>query len=721
MSAPKGLNALFLSLVLVLLAAAAAPAYELIAENEHLSLFLRRDTLAVRVQDRASGYLWSSVIEELVPGENNVSWSNFMSSGLAVEYFEAGRTRVRRTDLLSAAEVKVEVAAAELGFSARINFTELGISLELDVRLDGSQVVVSVPTDSIVEEEQSRLSAVYLYPFLGAVRQDLLPGYLFVPDGVGALIEFVHNENKFNSPYEERFFGQNEGLGSAGFSENVRPPYTMQMPVFGILHEHEKLGPHGVFAVVEEGRYNAKLVAYPNGVITQYNWITAKFMLREAYSQPTSRAMGGGIMVYENRANPENLQIRYFFSHGKKAGYVGMAQLYQDYLKKTGVLGSRPPKRRQIPLRLDLLGAEAENGLLRRNLIPMTSAVEARKILEELRELTGADLLAVYQGWNPGGRSGHSPYPVQFEKKLGGKTGFQALQAWAEQAQVQLHFYSDYTVGFRQAARFSLRRDAVRRINKTLLQKRTWKEVYPNYYYLMPRRAAELMEDDLIAYQEAEIHRLALDSTHILFSYAVGERAISRAESARLFSRGIEVLKNGLAGLAFYDPPVYLWEYAESYLDLPLYSSQYSFFGRTVPFLPLVLRGHLDYYAPYTNFFANQEEELLRLIEYGAYPSYYLTWQPAYKLKHTNSNEIFTSTYADWREVIVRQYSRVNAILAEVEGESMRDHTQLAPEVAAVEYTNGKVIVVNYSQQDYELDGRPVPGRSAVLLEVGEQ
>ena len=698
-----------------------ALAYERVAENDQLILYVQADSLAIRVEHKETGYLWSSIIEDLVPRENNVSWSNFMSSGLALEYFEENRTRVIRTDLLSAQEVEIELNPLEHGFSAQVNFGQLGISFQLDVYLEDNHLVVAVPRHSLRERGGSRLGALYLYPFLGATRQDQIPGYLFVPDGIGALIEFVYNQNKFNTPYEERFFGRNEGLPTASNPVNVRPPYTIKAPVFGIYHEPAVFGPQGVFAIVEEGQYNARLLAYPNGVVTQYNWITTKFVLREAYSQPTSRGMGGGVMVIETRANPENVQVRYIFTHGEQANYVGMAQSYQAYLEQQGILERNMAKREQIPLRLDLLGAETENGLLWKNLLPMTTTAQTQVMLGELQDLTEAELFVIFQGWNQGGKSGTSPYKISFERRLGGAQGFEDLLSFAERSQIKLYFYADYTQGYKEATRFSVRRDGAQRLNKTLLEKPTGKEVYPYLYLLTPQRAVELMAEDVRLYAGTGMTRVAVDHTpELLFSHARGGAVTARVESAHLYQQGLALLREGLTSVALHNPNVYLWGLSDAYLDLPLYSSQYAFFGRTVPFLPLVLRGYLDYFAPYTNFFANQEEELLRLVEYGAYPSYYLTWEPAYKLKHSNSNQVFTSTYADWREVIRKQYALLNEVLGQVEGATIFGHTQLTPEVVAVEYSNGKLIVVNYSTQDYESAKMVVPGRGVVVQEVQE-
>ena len=52
-----------------------------------------------------------------------------------------------------------------------------------------------------------------------------------------------------------------------------------------------------------------------------------------------------------------------------------------------------------------------------------------------------------------------------------------------------------------------------------------------------------------------------------------------------------------------------------------MYSSQYLQFTDTVPFLAIALRGELDLFGANANFYAYARDELLRLIDYGIYPS----------------------------------------------------------------------------------------------------
>ena len=449
-----------------------------------------------------------------------------------------------RTDLVSAQDVNIDLTPKEQGFTAQVSFDSLGIRFELQVTLEENQVVVRIPHDSIVEEGTVRLASIYVYPFFGAVRKGEVPGYLLVPDGVGAIIDFVDNKNKFNVPYEARIFGDNEGLTPTTASGIVKPPYTVKAPVFGLIHDSEAYGAHSLFAVIEEGQYNARLLAYPNGVVTQYNWITAKFHLRETYLQPTSKTMGG-IVVYEKNPNPENIQVRYFFSHGKGSDYVGMAQTYQTYLVERGILTSKQFTRSSTPIRLDILGAETENGLLTKKLVPMTTVEQALQMVKEIQSLTGGELMVILRGWNKGGLSGTSPYEIRFERGLGGKKGFQDLAEELALSQSKLYLYTDYTTAYSEAQRFSVRSDAARRLNKTTMERPTMRDVYDRFYLLTPQRTKEMVLEDIHSYEQVGAKGIAVDKTpHTLFSL-VGMMTILVSVLSKALERLKEQMESG--------------------------------------------------------------------------------------------------------------------------------------------------------------------------------
>jgi hypothetical protein len=690
--------------------------YVKIAENNELTLYLNKSNLAIKVMDNQTGYTWSSIIDELVPKENNKSWANFMSSGISIEYFENDKPNPDRTDLISEKKKTVQVIEDENGFTANIYLDKLEIGFQLKIKIENNNLVVNIPNESIIEGSNKKLASIYVYPLLGATRKDEIKGYLFVPDGAGALIRFKDNQNKYSLPYETKIYGLNEAIDKPLNEKTMKEPYNINFPVFGVYHDVK----HGqsILGIIENGQYNAKILGYPNGVTTQYNWVTAKFLFRETYLQPTSRSMEG-MIISESIKNDEDIQVRYVFKHGEDANYIGMAKTYQKYLVDHGVLKKKEEFTKDIPLRVDFLGAESKNALFFKKVVPMTTVADVKNIVKDLKSNGIEEMLVVYRGWNKGGFSGQNPYGIAFEEELGSKKDFQSLIETFKVSGIPLYFYDNYTLGFDESDRFTAREDAAVRIDKTIFEKKTFRDVYDHYFYLSSEKTKEIMNENISRYEDQKIENIALDGiSNVLYSEKVEDQVLSRAAHAEVYTNEIAKVEESLHSVAMYRPNDYMLQFTDSYLEVPMYSSQYIYLDETVPFVQIVLRGYVDYYASYSNFFANQSKETLKLIEYGAFPSYFLTKEQSYKLKYTNSNHLFTSAYSDWKNRILATYEKLNDVLLEVQGASIEDRVILAKDVVKVSYSNNVDIIVNYTNRNYEYQGVTVPAKGFQIVGV---
>nr|WP_243864557.1 DUF5696 domain-containing protein [Paenibacillus castaneae] len=639
-----------------------------------------------------------------------------MASGLSLEYFQENKPNAIRTDIVSQANKSITFETLDNGFKAIIRLNDLQIGMELFVMLEQDQLVVRIPQQSIMEGNNKKLGSVFVYPFLGATKAGEKEGYMFIPDGSGALIRLADNKGKFKIPFEAKIYGINEGIESVNRGIFTNPPLTVQYPVFGIVHGE---GGNGLFGIVENGQYNAKIVAYPNGVNTPYNWTTAQFLSRESYLQPTSRSLGG-IIVYEKSRNPEDIGIRYTFLSGKDASYVGMAKTYQAYLEEKSILARKNEDAdAKIPMQMDVLGADTENGMLSKRLIPMTTVGQLEKMLEDMRTNGIDNVNVVYKGWNEGGYSGTSPSPVKYETALGSKKDFQRLAASLNEIGTPLYLYSDFTIGNEGSKRFSVRSHAAKKIDKSILTIPTYDEVYKTLYYLSAETTSSLVKQNAKLYAEQNISGIAVDTTgSVLFSEMTSNGSSSRSQTAETYKASMQTLSETMPSILMYRPNDYMLPFADRVLDVPMDTSQYIYISETVPFVQMVLKGYKDYFAPYSNFFANPQASLLRMIETASYPSYYLTYETSYKLKHTNSNDVYTSAYADWSESMTDTYRILNEALQPTIGAKMQNHERLSDGIVKVTYDNGIEVLVNYTSRDYQWEGISVPAKGFQVKEV---
>ena len=322
----------------------------------------------------------------------------------------------------------------------------------------------------------------------------------------------------------------------------------------------------------------------------------------------------GGIVVYEQEMNDEDIQVKYIFNHGEQADYIGMAKTYQDYLIDQGVLSQKQGTSPDIPLRIDFLGAESQNGLFFKKMIPMTTTGEMQEILNDLQNDGIADIMVVFKGWNKGGVSGMNPVPVSFENKLGDQKEWNELIVSLKNKNIPLYFYDNYAIGYGKSKRFSVRKDAAIKIDKTILEKKTYKDVYESFYYLSGQKTTDVIKANINQYKKQDISLVAVDGmSNILYSEMKKDTVLTRGYNASRYIDNANHLYENLDSVVMYEPNDYMLQYADAYLDIPMSTSQYTYLDDTVPFIQIVLKGYMDYYAPYSNFSANQQEELLRL------------------------------------------------------------------------------------------------------------
>ncbi|GAA0369805.1 DUF5696 domain-containing protein [Bacillus horti] len=692
--------------------------YTLIAESEELSLFVNEENAAIKIQDKRSDYVWSSTptAEDMEVGSLNAEWQGNVMSPVLVRYVTTS-AQIRSGSLSTLEGEIVEFEEIDQGFRAQIVLEGLEASFELIVKLDEGALVVQVPDESIQEEGTMRLQSIQMYPFLGATKGATVPGYMFVPDGSGALIRYQEGNTRYDEPFSRYIYGSDPSLQTRFFASSFLQPVTL--PVFGMVHGEDQ---HGYVAIVEDGKYQAEIMAYPSGITTDMNWVSARFTLRHVYFQPTSRNMGG-INSYQRERSKEDKQVRYLFLTGDEANYGGMAKAYREYLIERQALPEKTQANEDIPLRVEFLGAEVEPGMIRQSLVQMTTFEQVQTIIQALEERDISNIRAVYQGWSKGGYSGRNPDKFPVERSLGGKAGLEELQEFFADREASLFLGADYTSAFEKAKQFNPRSDAVRRITNHVLSRPLGNEVSSSQiydidvYYMNPQKAYELAQEDVQEFGELGIEGIAATQLATeLFSDYHQQQRMSRKETATAYTQLAELLRVSTGELAVYSAHDFLLPFADELFDAPMSSSQYMYVTDAVPFLQMVLHGSVNYYVSPINFQANPEEQVLRMVEYGAYPSYYLTYEHARLLRNTASSHIFTSEYMNWLNTIQSHYSRVNQALRHVQSATMEERSVLDWGVVQVQYSNGVQIFVNYTGDDFQVEGTTIPARDFLVI-----
>jgi hypothetical protein len=130
-----------------------------------------------------------------------------------------------------------------------------------------------------------------------------------------------------------------------------------------------------------------------------------------------------------------------------------------------------------------------------------------------------------------------------------------------------------------------------------------------------------------------------------------------------------------------------------------------------------MIKGHRQGFARAGNFFSNTSNELLRMIDYGLYPAFFITEASAYDLIDTGSENIFTSRYLDWQTEIQRQYDFLSEALQSTIGQKVIQREVLSLGVIELVYENEAKLYINYSGNDFVSDDGIVPSLGYLVQE----
>lgn len=694
--------------------------YDLIGENQKLALYLREESASIRVVDKKSGYIWGALREDK-PDDLNKTWSAFGNSIVSILYYdEVGSTAKTGA---GHEDNRCRFEKIENGVIVHVEFIEKDkstkkesiISLSAKVELKEDHIRFSLDDSSIKETGDNKLGQVYFAPFLGATVGDEIGGYMFVPDGSGALIRF-QRPIKYLTGYSDRVYGSDYSidntytvgdLNANRTNDFLKSSETVTMPVYGISHGYDA---NALFGYVESGAEYSAVMAEPAGIITDYNYATAYFLYRQAYMQPTERD-GSGVQIVQEKPNTVNPALSIYFLSGEDANYTGMAQCYRNILQTQGVLPGADIS--DPALMIDFIAADICEGFLVNTTTSLTDQNSLIAAAEYLQQQGIEKASFQLMGWQKGGLNGYNKLDTYTTTEFGKLQELSQLKQALSGYDLSMYLAP---MSARQGQVTSQKDYAIALSQEIIGILRNNKAVFlGDVQYIKTQTALQVLESQVDILRQAGLNSFAVDeAAELLYSEMLMGEEQTRSEVMQLVTEKLTALA-GQDGLTLYTPNAYAFGVTSVYRDVPMSASRYSFETDSVPFLQIVLSGAMTMYAPYANQSFYTDLDVLKCIEYNAYPSFLLTGEDSSLLSGTPSQEYFSTSFEDWKVTVVSIYQRIDQVLSHVQGQQMQSHRVLQEGVVQVTYETGS-IYVNYTDTQAEVNGVTVPATAAVYV-----
>lgn len=595
----------------------------------------------------------------------------------------------------------------------------ISFKVALEYRLTDDYVEVSVPVSAIEENGGASIFRVQLLrSFAAADNQE--NGYIVVPNGDGSIINFNNGKTGAGN-YSQFIYGIDMLAADYTVMETSN---NASMALFGLCKENGT-----ILATVEDGATLASITAGISGKVNNYNYAYTSFAIRGSETLEMFGTTGNeaALPIVEPEPYDRNLTVRYTFLDESHRGYTGIANYYRDRLISEGVLSPQTGEE-SIKFYYDVIaGVEMTEFFLGKQymgLTAMTTFEEAEMISDRLAEAGIANQVMNLQGWFNGGYYHDVPDRIRVPWKLGGKRGLEALNAavaenggslYADvafqkvtfdskrfnyEAESAKYYGSGYVASFGQVNPVTLRQTSSLGYHETM------------YDLISPKFLVRYVSAFANKFAKYDVDGISLrDLGSTLHSDKKRSEQIHREEALDVVIGQLDTIANTEKNVLVNSANDYAWYVADDIINLPLNDNDYVIIDANIPLYEMIVHGSIDYCGETYNLTdaANDREQILTMIEYGAAPHFVFTWDPTTQMKYSGMNGSYATTFDTWADKAYEVYQEVNDALSRVDGQIMESHEILPGGIRKIVYSNGVTIYVNYSNSARSADGIQIP------------
>lgn len=595
------------------------------------------------------------------------------------------------------------------GVRLNYHFPEENITVPLELTLCDGVLSARVDVESVKNSENYSLYAFSMLPYFGSGNGQT-EGYLFIPDGSGALVDFQTDRSNAQ-PYNQPIYGL-----EPSYVGDLHPGSTEKvlLPIYGIGK------PEGAFlAEITSGVGVASLEAYASGMINHHNTVYPSFQVigsgTVTIGESNQGAVKEAVLNHDSRLLSEaRVDFRFLT---EDTSYVGMAKAYREMLKSRGVGATSG---QSTPLYTEFVGGvlkkESVFGFLVDRSRPLTTVEQAQGAVNDLKQMT-EDLSLIYTNWSKDGITGKLPVKAKPEGVVGTAKEFNAL---ASAVDGRLALAYEPLLLQKGGNGFNTYADTAKRIGGEAV--RLWQYRLSTEYKDNEQRAAYyvktgVLKDSFDSYLADQSKRLGGTS---LYSETLGNLSYTD------FSDDIVVRDQAIADITavlaaggkwiLKQPAAYALPYTAAVVDAPIVSSGFDLFTEDVPFYQLCLNGLVDMTTACVNAQDNPRIAVLNAVETGSALFFRLFCEDAVSLQDTAQNTLFYGSYGAWKEDISSLYALWKTAQADIGDATVVSRECVMDDVYKTTFSNGKAVYVNYGENTYQADGVTV---SAYSFSVG--
>lgn len=669
---------------------------EIAAETEELILSVTpgTDELFLYKRDTRTEY-FTTVSEEELADTKGLVKLKLMSLVTGVYY---DLEMKKETEFYTASdELSKGRQVEQIDGGLRITFTmDNGLAFAVEAVLEDEMLKLRIPIDSIIETERFVFTQFALAPNLLSASADQ-EGYLFIPDGCGALMNF---NNGRKGVYDAPVYGNNKAFLYKAYAVARKEVY---LPVFGMERDGQC-----ALAVISDGASQARIRAATNGNEVTRNRVYPVFQLREQDEQYIAEDVFQSV-IQKEMGITSDLEVSVLF--GKEGGgYSEMAALYREYLIEQGMKSEDLDETCVI---LSIYGAV--RGKQKLFGVPLydkeyqiTSCEEAGEMAKQIADNLDIPPVVRLASWDVNTVKG---YGVSSFRPVEGKNAVKELTEQLGKQEISVFLSEPFAKVQKSGKGISLNKHAIRSLaNELSAQYRYYRSSnaadYDRacYYFLDGEVVKERSESFAGSLAGYGFDGIAVEDLACVNygNYRKGQMS-SRDTTEENFTQALSALASNYPLMV--DGGYYAGIKDAAFIyNSPDQSSSFDIADYEIPFYQMAVSGLKKYSGEAVNRKENRRRTLLFALETGSCIQYELAGN-TFSLQGTELEQLYG---ADWKmnqDMILEELAEFAPLISRIVGSPIIKHEILADHVTRTWYENGWVVTVNKGTEPVVVDG----------------
>lgn len=684
------------------------------ASNENFELSVIPDKGYFEIKALKDGYIYSSAPKDILGKSGETQSFNEAMSVIAVEYGD--KINRIKSSALSYTDCVLKggqrMYAEKNCLTVFYDFSDIGITVPLRLTLLDDGIYAEVLTGKIEEKNNYLVTGIELLEYFAA-GANTDEGYIVVPDGSGAVIEF--NNNKHSYPeLSIPIYGNDASL-----SEEDNDTAKAYMPIFGI-----KNGEHGVLSIIDKGDAAASVKAGVSGSADTYNRVYASFTVRDSALVSVGTTSVGYsnktfIIFDENEQAMNAVSVKYILLSPEQSDYSSMARIYGDTFNSKNIKNDIKSSLLYLNMVCSVKTPHNVLGVEYEKTVPTATFEDITEIVAKLSEKGVLSPAVRLEAWNKSdiknklSKSGAPASQVGSDEELKKLSDKVSKLSGAVYGGIDMfHISSSDNYSARQ---INKKKVLIYPISKNTLKYDKREE---SIELLSPAKLSETFLKLLEKMPECSMG-LSLGTRKDFLYSDFGENYSKRQQSVEYIRKIYATAAEKGYGLGDVAPPSYAVEYLNSAFWLGGEYIGYDVEDYSIPFYQLAVSEMLGYSGEPINQAVDEKTVFMKTLEYGGGVMYNLITDNIDQIAVSDNTALYNCEADKQLENMLSAYNEAQNFYEET-GRKLVSHKKLAKDVYLSTYSENAA-VFNYSDTVFSYGSLNVPQGEYLIVKGGAE